>query len=50
MYMWAKTNQVRGDNPTGLPHHSFGAEVGSDIKMAKKTDEDVHKYTYHVSC
>ena len=20
---WAKTNQVNGDNPTGLPHHSF---------------------------
>ena len=41
--MWAKTNQVKGnDSPTGLPHHSFGALVGSgQVKMAKEKQKEM---------
>ena len=49
--MWAKTNQVKGDSPTGLPHHSFwGASwfrPGEDGK--RETDEDVHKGTMYLA-
>ena len=38
--IWSKTNQVRGDSPTGLAHHSFwGATYyREDMKLEKNMD------------
>ena len=42
--MWSKTNQVRGDSPTGLSHHSFwGATYFRGVEGGSKkiTDSDM---------
>ena len=44
--MWSKTNQVRGDSPTGLSHHSFwGATYfrGTDGGRKKRMDSDMNQ-------
>ena len=47
---WSKGNEVRGDSPTGLPHHQFwGGAILSGYDEDKRplsVDDIEDKYTY----
>jgi len=48
--MWAKTNQVKGDSPTGLPHHSFwGASWFRSNNGKRETEESAHRGTMYLA-